>query len=94
MTESTVVSCSFFLCAWTSLANPQLTAWNCDRRYTLPLEDFYINTPGGPDITLWTNGQAGFRKGYNCSSQCSGALFCGAGEMGSGVSGTYMIGSY
>ncbi|CAL8471634.1 g11176 [Coccomyxa elongata] len=64
------------------------------RRYTLPLEQFYVNTPGGPDISKWINGESSQRKGYNCSSHCGGAQFCGAGEMGSGVSGTHTIGAY
>ena len=73
---------------------PPLTEWECARRYTLPLEQFYVNTPGGPDITQWTYEEAFHRKGYNCSSHCGGAQFCGAGEMGSGASGTHTIGSY
>ncbi|CAL8465628.1 g5164 [Coccomyxa elongata] len=64
------------------------------RRYTLPLEDFYVNTPGGPDISRWIDEDASHRRGYNCSSHCGGAQFCGAGEMGSGVSGTHTIGAY
>ncbi|KAK9919097.1 hypothetical protein WJX75_009391 [Coccomyxa subellipsoidea] len=64
------------------------------RRYTLPLEQFYVNTPGGPDISKWISGESSQRKGYNCSSHCGGAQFCGAGEVGSGVRGTGTIGAY
>lgn len=60
----------------------------------MPLEQFYVKTPGGPDISKWINGELSQRKGYHCSSHCSGAQFCRAGEMGSGVSGTHTIGAF
>jgi hypothetical protein len=53
------------------------------RRYTMSLEDFYVNSPGGPNITAWINGEAAQHKSYNCFIHCGGRQFCGAGVPGS-----------
>ena len=52
------------------------------RRYTLPLEEFYTNTPHGPNITAYQNGEPKAHKSYNCSIHCGGQQFCGAGNPG------------
>ena len=52
------------------------------RRYTLPLEEFYTNTPNGPNITAYQNGEPKAHKSYNCSIHCGGQQYCGAGNPG------------
>ena len=52
------------------------------RRYTLPLEEFYVNTPNGPNITAYQNGEPESHKTFNCSIHCGGREFCGAGNPG------------
>ena len=52
------------------------------RRYTLPLEEFYVNTPNGPNITAYQNGEPKSHKTFNCSIHCGGQQFCGAGNPG------------
>ena len=66
------------------------------RRYTLPLEDFYSNTPNGPDISayLGTQGEVGMHESYNCSIHCGGAQFCGAGPLGGETGGYGSIVAY
>lgn len=48
----------------------------------MSLEDFYVNTPGGPNISAFINGEATQHKNYNCSIHCGGRQFCGAGVPG------------
>ena len=58
---------------------------SCDsvcRRYTLPLEEFYIYNGTGPNITAYMNGEPKAHKSYNCSIHCGGRQFCGAGNPG------------
>ncbi|CAK0785918.1 hypothetical protein CVIRNUC_009131 [Coccomyxa viridis] len=64
------------------------------RRYTLPLEEFYVNTPNGPNITAYQNGEPKSHKTFNCSIHCGGQQFCGAGNPGSGTAGTDTIVAY
>jgi hypothetical protein len=58
----------------------KLLCWR--RRSTLPLEEFYTNTPNGPNITAYQNGEPKAHKSYNCSIHCGGQQFCGAGNPG------------
>ena len=64
---------------WYSSAH--MSSTRC-RRYTLPLEEFYTNTPGGPNITAYQNGEPKAHKSFNCSIHCRGQQFCGAGNPG------------
>ncbi|KAL0048017.1 hypothetical protein WJX82_005770 [Trebouxia sp. C0006] len=50
------------------------------RRYSLPLEDFYQNVPGTPDITEWIQADAQSDAVYNCSIHC-GREYCGSGPI-------------
>ena len=55
-------------------------SWPCFRRYSLPLEDFYQNVPGTPDITEWIQADAQSDAVYNCSIHC-GREYCGSGPI-------------
>jgi len=58
-----------------------------------PLENFYTSA-GSPSITGWLNGEAAQHVNYNCSSQCGGAQFCGAGDIWGETAGRGSIVGY
>lgn len=46
----------------------------------MPLEEFYVNTPNGPDISQWLENDPPSNKVYNCSIHC-GREYCGSGPI-------------
>ncbi|GAQ90868.1 hypothetical protein KFL_006950030 [Klebsormidium nitens] len=64
------------------------------RRETLPLDQVYVHTPAGPNISAWLSKEAAARSQYTCSAACGGAPYCGPGPLGSGTLGTGTIGPY
>lgn len=63
------------------------------RRYTQPLENFYTRT-GTPSIDGWLLTEAMKNAEYNCSSQCGGSQFCGAGTIFGDIAGRGSVVGY
>ncbi len=64
------------------------------RRYTQPLEEFYVPNAPGPSIAAWLSTEGKSHQPYNCSVHCGGKQYCGAAAPYGSIYGTDSIGAY